>query len=353
MRVASTADVASWLAAQDCRCGTRAFAADPVLVERNGTVGLRVGGCAKCGEPPYLDAELPEPIERALAGKHVLDPSAITLLAPFVGNGFPSYAGPTPGSINMSGIVMPRRWRIVEWLRGSFGWGQARCLRDDGVRALATFITKPQKPLDAIVSSLALNVRDVAPILDAHVMGEYAVLFEGEPSGVPLSTSMFPLALDLGLAIFGKLLAIASDAAARGEVLMGLRPELVYLDRALVVAAVPRGDSFAANAPRSRDLNPSPAFETLYFGPEMVNEGKMTPAHDVFSCCAIFLFLLTRRPPFAGPSFMDQIAAMLAGPPPLPAGLDPRTAELVRAGLSPDPKARPTARELAAAVVVS
>jgi hypothetical protein len=50
---------------------------------------------------------------------------------------------------------------------------------------------------------------------------------------------------------------------------------------------------------------------------------------------------------------MYQIAAMMQGPPALPATLDPRTAELVRAGLSPDPKQRPTARELAAAVVVS
>jgi hypothetical protein len=57
------------------------------------------------------------------------------------------------------------------------------------------------------------------------------------------------------------------------------------------------------------------------------------------------------RDVFAGPGFMHQITAMLAGPPPLPAGLDPRSAELVRAGLSPDPKQRPTARELADAVV--
>jgi hypothetical protein len=353
MRVASAADVASWLAAQGCRCGARAFAADPVLVERNGTVGLRVGGCAKCGEPAYFDAELPEPIERAVSGKHVLDPSAITLLAPFVANGFPDYAGPGPDAIDMSGIVMPRRWRIIEWLRGSFGYGQARCLRDDGVRALATFTIASRTPLDRIVSSLALNTRGVVPILDAQVMGRYAVLFEAEPPGVPLSTSMFPLTLDLALAVFGKLLEITGDAAAQGEVLYSLRPELVYLDRALVVAAVPRGERFAMTAPESRDLNPQYPFNALYCGPETVQSEKKTPAYDVFSCCAMLLFLVTRRAPFAGPNIMYQIAAMLQGPPPLPAALDPRTAELVRRGLSPDPAQRPTARELAAAVVVS
>jgi hypothetical protein len=314
---------------------------------------LRVGGCAKCSEPAYLDADFPEPIERAIAGKHVLDPSAITLLAPFVANGFPEYAGTGPASISATSVVMPRRWRIVEWLRGSFGYGQARCLRDDGVRALATFCVAPRKPLDGIVSSLALNARGVTPVLDAQVMGEYAVLFEAEPSGVPLSTSMFPLTLDLALGVFGKILDIASDAAARGEVVLGLRPELVYLDRGLVIAAVPRGEGFAMTAPRSRDVNPEFPFDSVYFGPETVNDEKPTPAYDVFSCCAMFVFLLTRRSPFAGPSIMDQIAAMMQGPPALPAALDPRTAELVRAGLSPDPKQRPTARELAAAVVVS
>jgi serine/threonine protein kinase len=136
-------------------------------------------------------------------------------------------------------------------------------------------------------------------------------------------------------------------------VLYSLRPELVYLDRGLVVTAVPRGEGFAMNAPESRDLNPPYPFDGLYCGPETVGDRKATPAYDVFSCCAMLLFLLTRRPPFAGPSLMHQLAAMQAGPPALPAALDPRTAELVRRGLSPDPKQRPTARELAAAVVVS
>ena len=114
MRVASAADVASWLASQTCRCGARAFAADPVLAERGGTLVVRIAGCTRCGEPAYVDAELPEPIERAVAGKHVLDPSAIALLAPFVANGFPDYAGPPPETIDMSAITMPPGWRVVD-----------------------------------------------------------------------------------------------------------------------------------------------------------------------------------------------------------------------------------------------
>lgn len=324
-----------------------------MLAERGGTLVLRVTGCARCNEPAYLDAELPEPIERAVAGKHVLDPNAIALLAPFVANGFPDFAGPGPETIDMSGITIPAGWRVVEWLRGSLGYGQARCLRSDGAHALATFSVAPRSSLDRVVSSLALHARGVAPILDAQLANDYAVLFEAEPPGVALSTSMFPLALDLALAVFGKLLEIAADAASRGEVIRGLRPELVYLERGLVVAAAPRAERFAMSAPESRDLSPPSPFETLYCGPESVRGEPPTAAYDVFSCCALFLFLLTRRPPFPGPSVMHQIAAMMKGPPALPAALDPRTAELVRAGLSPDPTKRPSARDLAAAVVVS
>jgi serine/threonine protein kinase len=226
-------------------------------------------------------------------------------------------------------------------------------MRGDGARALATFARAPRNPLDRVVSSLALGARGVAPILDAKLAGNYAVLFEAEPAGLPLSTSMFPLALDLALAVFGKLLEIAADAAARGEVIRGLRPELVYLDRGLVVAAAPRAERFAMSAPESRDVSPTSPFETLYCGPESVSGENATAAYDVFSCCAMFLYLLTRRAPFPGANVMHQVAAMMKGPPALPAGLDPRTAELVRQGLSPDPKKRPSARDLAAAVVVS
>ena len=197
---------------------------DPVLVERNGTVGLRVGGCAKCGEPAYFDAELPEPFERAVAGKHVLDPNAITLLVRLSRKAFLDYAGPSRAGSAWRTSRCQSAGESSSGCAGSFGWGQARCLRDDGVRALATFITAPRKPLDRIVSSLALTTRN-GPILDAHLMGEYAVLFEAEPSGVPLSTSMFPLAVISASLVFGRLLEIASDAAARGDVLMGLRPE--------------------------------------------------------------------------------------------------------------------------------
>lgn len=353
IRIASATDAQTWLAAQPCGCGARQFDRDPVLAEHGGTLVLRFTGCARCRQPPYLAARLPDEVERTLAGRHALDPDVIAHMAPFVARAFPDYAGPPPERMDVSAVSLGPEWRIVEWLRGSFGYGQARCVRHDGVRALATFSLPPAIAAAQVIDRLTLTARGVAPILDLRSAGDYAVLLEAEPPGVALSTPMFPLVLDVALALLGHLLEIAHDAASRGEVIQGLRPELVYLDRGLALGVAPRAERFAMTRPESRDLSPTAPFEALYCGPETVRGTPPTGAFDVFSCCAIFVFLLTRRQPYPGPSYMHQIAAMLKGPPPLPAALDPRTAELVRAGLDPEPANRPSAREIASAIVVS
>lgn len=261
--------------------------------------------------------------------------------------------GPESEPIDLSAITMPPRWRIVEWLRGSFGYGQARCVREDGVRALATFSLAPRMPLARVVASLALSARGVVPVVDAQLAGDYAVLFEAEPPGEPLSSATAPFAHDLALAVFRTLLAIAADAASRGEVLLGLRPELVYLDRGTVVSVVPRAERFAMSAPESRDLSPTSPFPSIYCAPESVQVMAPTPAYDVFACCALLLFLLTGKQPFPGDGILAQLTAILTGPPALPATLDSRIAQLVRAGLDPDPAKRPTARELMNALALS
>ena len=256
-------------------------------------------------------------------------------------------------TIDTSLVSLGPDWRITDWLRGSFGYGQARCVRRDGARALATFARPPAQPLARAIESLKLTGRGVAPVLDARIAGDYAVLFEAEPAGDPLSAPMPPLVLDTALVVLGKLLEIVRDAASRGEVLQGLRPELVYIDRDLDVGVAPRAERFAMLAPPSRDLEPESPFAALYCGPETVQGTKATSAYDVFSCCAIFVFMLTREQPYPGGNVMEQVMAMMQGPPALPASLDPRTAQLVRAGLDPDPAKRPSARDIASAIMTS
>jgi hypothetical protein len=65
------------------------------------------------------------------------------------------------------------------------------------------------------------------------------------------------------------------------------------------------------------------------------------------------VFLLTRRQPYPGAGYMQQMAAMMKSPPELPAALDPRTAQLIRAGLDPNPAKRPSVRDIASSIVVS
>ena len=117
--------------------------------------------------------------------------------------------GTTPRARKASAIGPD--WTIAEWLRGSLGYGQARCVRRDGVRALATFSRAQAQSLDRVTQKLKVSARGVVPMLDVRTAGDYAVLFEAEPPGLPLATAMFPLHVDVAAQLFGKLLEIVAD----------------------------------------------------------------------------------------------------------------------------------------------
>lgn len=276
----------------------------------------------------------------------------MTLLKPWIEGAFSRFAPPREAPLDTSFAFLGPDWTVVEWLRGSLGYGQARCVRRDGVAALATFSGPQTQSLDLVTAKLSLTARGVAPILDLRDTGECVVLFEAEPPGVTLATAMFPLHVDVAALLLGKLLEIVADAHARGEVLRGVRPETLYIDRELAVGVAPRGELFAGGARQSRDVNPQYPFPAIYQAPDTLS-GSATSASDVFSCCAVLLFALTRRKPYDAPSAAWQLGAMMSGPPPLPPGLDPRLAELVRAGLDPVPARRPSALELARALAAS
>jgi hypothetical protein len=351
-----------WIAAQTCACGARRFG-EPTLAEVGGTVALRVAGCAACHQPAQLELRLPDAAEHAartaLANvppgpARAIDVDVIRALAPFVASAFADYGPQQPaGTIDLSGAPLGAEWQVVEWLRGSLGFGQARCVRRDGTRALATFTRKQAQPLARVAEKLRLPSPGIAPMLDVRDAGGYSVLFETEPSGVPLATPMFPIGSELALTLAGRLLEIVADAASRGGVLRGIRPELVYLDRDFALRVAPRAELFAGGMQESRDIEPEYPFDAIYQGPELTQGTPPSSASDVFSCCAVLVFALTRRTPFPGPSPMHQLMAMMQGPPELPVALDGHTATLVRAGLEPDPRKRPSARELANALLAA
>jgi hypothetical protein len=361
-RADSITETTRWIAAQTCGCGARRFG-EPTLAEVDGTIALRIAGCASCHEPAQLELRLPDAAEQAARAAlarvppgpaRAIDVDVIRALAPFVSSAFADYGSQkSAGTIDLSGVALGAEWQLVEWLRGSLGFGQARCMRSDGTRALATFTRKQAQPLVRVAEKLGLPSPGIAPMLDVRDAGAYSILFETEPSGVPLAIPMFPIAPDLAITLAGRLLEIVADAASRGGVLRGIRPELVYLDRDFAIRVAPRAELFAGGMEESRDLEPEYPFDAIYQGPELMQGSPPSSASDVFSCCAVLVYALTRRTPFPGPSPMHQLMAMLQGPPELPVVLDGRTAELVRAGLDPDPRKRPTARALANALLAA
>jgi hypothetical protein len=359
-RVASAAELRNYLEQQTCACGQRAYGAIPVLVDRDDTLQLEVAGCASCGQPPVISVGLPADRERPAAdvpqgATRAADPRVILSLAPLVAAGFPELASSeeqiwSGRRTSYDQLPTSPGWRIVEWLRGSTAHGQARMQHDDGTRALGTYIESQTASSDTLLRTLHHAARDVADLIGIRTLGGHTLMLEAEPAGVPLSTPMFPLALPVGLALFAQLAKLAAGAAEHGEVLRGLRPELVYIDRSgdrLSVTTAPRAERFASTMRESLDLGPLFPFESMYEAPELVRGERVGIAADVFSACATFVYAMQRRSPFGPPGVMPaQLAAIITGLnhdlPQLPAAID----AIVRAGLHPDPTGRPTAAEL-------
>ncbi len=331
---------------------------DPELIESDGTFRLRYRPCPTCGAggdvalPETVDAVVRDVLAKLPPGPHrELELDLVAILGPYVAQTFPDCwsrierwnASHLP---DLAAISAGDDSRIVDWLRGSSGYGQARCIRNDGQRALATFTLRQTQDQRM---KLQLATRGVAPLLaiDSRPDGG-AVMFEALPAGIPLSSPMLPLSADAALTLFAQLIAIASAAADAGQALRGLRPELVYLGRGVRISGVaPRAEPFAREM-IERDVSPEFPFDATYTAPEIIRDESSSSAADVFSSCAILLFLMSRRPPYGGGKrgLLEQLAAMLEGPPEIATTLDPAIAHLVRAGLDPIPTNRPRAAEL-------
>jgi hypothetical protein len=182
------------------------------------------------------------------------------------------------------------------------------------------------------------------------------MLVEAEPAGIPLSTPGFPMPPHTALPLFAQLVAIASAAHAAGLVLQGLRPELVYVARGpsgpVITGAVPRWAAFAAGATWPRELVTEYPFAAVYAAPDVAAGAAPTPAADVFSVCAVLLYLLRRRLPHqdAGDAPMAQVEHMQHRPPPRVDELPSPLGDVVRDGLHPEAHHRATFDAIIAAL---
>lgn len=89
-----------------------------------------------------------------------------------------------------------------------------------------------------------------------------------------------------------------------------------------------------------------------YLAPEQVRGERSGPAADIYALGLVLLEALTGERAFPHASGIGAVMARLLEPPGIPEGLDPRWSQLIRSMTADDPDARPTARDVAAAVAL-
>ncbi|MFC5183153.1 serine/threonine-protein kinase [Actinomadura harenae] len=87
-----------------------------------------------------------------------------------------------------------------------------------------------------------------------------------------------------------------------------------------------------------------------YIAPELMRDGPLTPAADVFAWGCVVTFAATGSPPFAGRNVHETLYRVAHEPPVLD-GLDGPLLPLVEAALDKDPARRPSVPDLLAALI--
>ena len=263
------------------------------------------------------------------------------MTAASAGSGAPA----APGVMRLAGGDGVERWiaqadaRAVAIARV----GGARCLVSvvpAGVAELAS-IREPRAPWDLPLIELREAGDGLAAIVEALPAGLPAVGGEtggetgGEPGGEPAGR----------LAAFvGELVTLVAAAHASGAVAGPLHPALVFVttDGHLAGTAQRVLRAPLRVAPEGR----APLFETPFTTPSEVRGEAAQPADDVFRLAAMAWAWRRGEPAFgAGPG---ALPALMAGRPLRDPADD--LDRLLAAALAPDPDARPSAAELAAAL---
>ncbi len=237
--------------------------------------------------------------------------------------------------------VASGQYVIVERLHGDPSRGIYRAVSQWAFRNAVVTLSMPQTFAHGeLAERLVYSVEGIPELRHVgaleHGRGERGVMVEDEPAGTPVGAAAAgdarQLCLDVG--------AIAARVHATGRQTVGsLHPELIYAEHGRVTGILPRTDEFLASAEQPH-MAPVRLFPHLYTAPEVTARGRVSPAGDVFTLCAIGMHWATGQHPFDGAHGDEQKVAMLIGKRRAPApAATPLTAVLER-GLAARPEQR-------------
>ena len=268
----------------------------------------------------------------------------------------------------------------IELLRklGEGGMGSVYLARDPALRRLiAIKVLPPAQTKDTLARArFRREAEAAAAVSHAHVVGIYKVgtlrrsntpylmmeYVDGQTLGdVLASGTALPEAR--AKRIVGEVASALAAAHARGLVHRDIKPENIIIDREsertvvldFGVSAVLDPQAFAGSEKLTQQG--VSVGTPIYMSPEQAAAKAVTDRSDIYNLGAVAFELVARRPPFICDAPEAYLAAHLTERPPnvreLRPDLDPQFAELINRSLAKRPDRRPSAEEIARALLPS
>ncbi len=208
---------------------------------------------------------------------------------------------------------------IREAIRGVDVRGMFRARDRAGQSLLVTVTSRQKQSLERIAADLGYEVDGIARLRHVGPLAgdSHHAMVEEEPAGRPSSELELPLAPQVAVELAAELATVVGRAHDEGLVLLGLRPELVYLaerDGGLHLSGIaPRADLFVIGA--TPVYGAMPLFDHLFAAPEFITmqTAAIGPAADVFALSAVVAVWLTGEHPFEGETQTAQMGAIVNG----------------------------------------
>jgi serine/threonine protein kinase len=176
---------------------------------------------------------------------------------------------------------------------------------------LVTLTPPHPEPYDRIRERLLLSHDGIAVLefVGATDAGNADALVERLPFGHP---PMAPLHEAVIARLGSEIAGVVVRVHAAGEVVGGIRPELVYVGpQSRLTALAPRGPEFIAGAPIAGGMR---TYYVPYLAPELLDGAATAPPADVFATCATLYYLATGQHPFGDPQrIAEMVGTILKG----------------------------------------